>query len=269
MQISKLIVLLGAITYLIGCGETTVVLNCTKPQSLEVISGLKLGGEVSVKKAQGAIDASIGKELKADFDSSDPDKWISIASTYQYQMCKFINSSSCGDLNKDECLTKKQGMFNGTFDKINTELKSEKERRAARVAEQLGIRVESCVASKVSEYQAHKKTSTEGGARAQGPGLKGGTRTDTRDVCHRVGSNQRIVSATTSSLSCHGGRCSVTAPSYQNNNTKACVTTKAWSESTSFGGGGSAKYRLNVVYYNVATTTIVDRFNSTCVAENS
>lgn len=96
MKLLRAFMIFGAAIYLIGCSEATVVLDCKEPQSLEVIPGLKLGGEISVKKAQGAIDASIGKELKANFASSDPDKWISIASTYQYQMCQFINSSSCG-----------------------------------------------------------------------------------------------------------------------------------------------------------------------------
>lgn len=160
-------------------------------------------------------------------------------------------------------------MFNEAFDKINAELNAEKERQAAIEAEKLRVKVASCVATKINEYQTHKNTSTEGGARAKAPGWKGGKKTDTKNVCHNVGANQKIVSATTSSLSCHGGRCSVTDPSFQNNNTRVCVTTKAWSESNSGGGGGSAKYRLNVVYYDVATTAIVDGFRSTCTAENS
>lgn len=268
MKIQNYLSVLTTVFYLTGCGEATAVLDCAKPTALETTTGLKVSGDISVKKAQGAVEASIGKELSADFASADPDKWISIAATYQYQTCQFINSASCGELSKSECLTKKQGMFNDAFDKINEQLNAEKEKQAAEKAKQVKIKIDSCVATKIATHETPKNTSTEGGARAAGPGWKGGRITDTKDVCHNVGANQKIISATTSSLSCHGGRCSVTAPAFHNNNTRVCVTTTAWSESKSYGGGGSAKYRLNVVYKDIATPDIINTFTSTCTSES-
>lgn len=109
-----------------GCGEATVVLNCAKPKSLEVTKGLNIGGDLSAKDAKGAISAKLGADLRADFASADPNKWISIAATYQYQTCQFINSTRCGDLSESECFHKKTSALNQAFDKINAELNAEK-----------------------------------------------------------------------------------------------------------------------------------------------
>ena len=269
MKFINSLVLLFTLLHLTGCNDEVIaVLDCAKPSKLETTTGLKVSGNVSIKKAQGELETNIGKELTAEFTSADPDKWISIAATYQYQTCQFINSAGCGELSKGECLTKKQGMFNNAFDKINTQLNEQKEKQEIEKKKQVKIKVDSCVAQKKAAYEAPKNTSSEGGSRAASPGLGGGRITDERELCHSVGSNQVINSATTSSLSCHGGRCSVTSPVYTNNNTKACVTTKAWSESRSYGGGGSGKYRLNVIYKDIATQSVINSFTSTCASEN-
>lgn len=263
--------LLGALFYLSACGEAKVVLKCVKPTILETIVGLKLGGNVSVKRAQGDLEATLGKDLKADFAAADPNSWMSIAAIYQYQTCQFLNSTSCDDLPKSECLSRKQEVLNKAFDKINEQLNEineqlneERKRQEAEKAKQASVKVESCVAQKVAEYEVEKEGSSEGGARAAGPGWKGGRITDVQSVCYAAGAGQRIVSASTTSLSCHGGRCSVTAPAYEDGNRRVCVTTTAWSESNSGGGGGSAKYRLDVVYKNVAAPEMVNQFRAVC-----
>lgn len=124
--------------------------------------------------------------------------------------------------------------------------------------------VDACVASKAREYEAVKKTQINGGASASGPGLKGGTNNGHQDVCHRVGGDQKIISALTENTCCHGGRCSVTAPIISEESHKVCVTAHAWSESKSFGGGGCAKYNLIVSYKDVATETVLAGFKAEC-----
>ena len=124
--------LIGSITalFLYGCGETTAVLECSIPTVIDVSSEYKVEGKLSVKKAQGAINTSIGKGLKAEFSVSDPNSWMSIASTYQYQTCQFINSTSCDDLSESECLDKKNEILNKAFEKINSLLKTKKDELA-------------------------------------------------------------------------------------------------------------------------------------------
>lgn len=268
MKLRQLIPLvLCASVLLSACSETTVVLECAKPTTLDSTVGLKLGGKVSVKQAQGSIDATIGKDLKADFAAADPNSWLSIAATYQYQTCQFLNSTSCDDLPRSECLQKKQDVLNRAFDKINAQLDEERKRQDAQKEKQAAARIDACVAEKVTSYEVEVKGSTEGGARAAGPGWKGGRITDVRDVCHTVPAGQRIISASTTTLSCHGGRCSVTAPTYDDENRKVCVTTTAWSESNSGGGGGSAKYRLDYLYKKVATPEVLQQFRAACSSD--
>lgn len=260
------IALLLCVVFLCAC-EGKAVLDCAAPTSIVIADGLKIGGNLSVKSARGVIDASLGRDLKADFAKSDPNSWISIAATYQYQICQSLNSTSCDDLPKSECLSKKKEILNEAFDKINLQLKEERERQDAAKAKQATLRIDSCIAKMVSDYESDKKASTEGGARAAAPGFAGGRNTDIRDVCYAAGPNQRIVSATTASLSCHGGRCSVTAPVIEDDYKKVCVRTTAWSESKSYGGGGSAKYRLDIVYKNVATPEVVNQMRAVCGSE--
>ncbi|GAB4191783.1 MAG: hypothetical protein Tsb002_20880 [Wenzhouxiangellaceae bacterium] len=127
--------------------------------------------------------------------------------------------------------------------------------------------IEACVARKVSELETIQTDFIDGGARASAPGIRGGKNTATEPLCYSVGVNQEIVKATTTNLSCHGGRCSVTAPEISDNNTKVCVTTSAWSESKPFGGGGSGQYRLNVEYRDKASSTDRADFRSMCTSE--
>lgn len=134
----------------------------------------------------------------------------------------------------------------------------------ANIAGQEAAALAACVAAKTTEYEAEKSGSTEGGASAAAPGAGGGTKTDVRTICYSVGPDQQIVTATTTTLSCHGGRCSVTAPAYDDDRRRVCVTATAWSESKSFGGGGSGKYRLNVTYKSVASPDVVSRFEAAC-----
>jgi hypothetical protein len=259
------VALLVCASYLSGCGEQAV-LDCAKPTSIASTTGLKIGGDVSVKTAQGAISASLGKDLKADFAAADPNTWIAIATTYQYQTCQVLNSTSCSDLPKSACLQKKKEILNEAFDKINLQLKEERERQGAEKARQAAAKIDACVATKVAEYEVEKKHKVEGGATAKSPGSGGGKNTGTAQICHSVGPNQRVVSAATTKTSCHGGRCSVTAPVISDEQRKVCVTATAWSESKSFGGGGSGQYRLDVVYKDVATTEVVGQFRALCTA---
>ncbi|MBK8507600.1 MAG: hypothetical protein IPL51_02855 [Candidatus Competibacteraceae bacterium] len=128
MAIEKILAFIIMVLYLSGCGEATAVINCDKPTKIDIVTGITIGGNLSVKEVKGAIDITIGEGLKADFVSADPNNWLSIASTYQYQICQFLNSSSCSDLSKSQCLDMKFRIFNQAFDKINTELKAAQEK---------------------------------------------------------------------------------------------------------------------------------------------
>lgn len=141
------LVLLISVLYISGCkDEVIAVIDCAKPSKLETTTGLKASGNISIKKAQGELEANIGKAVTAEFTSADPDKWISIATTYQYQTCQFINSVDCGELSETDCLTKKQKILNDSFEKINTQLNEQEEKKEAREKQQAKIK---------SNYSAH------------------------------------------------------------------------------------------------------------------
>jgi hypothetical protein len=123
-------------------------------------------------------------------------------------------------------------------------------------------RVDDCLAQKISEYQAPMVRVASGGARASGPGIGGGTKRARESVCLSVGPEQEVIDAETRNTSCHGGRCSVTAPAIEGK--QVCVTASAWSESKSFGGGGSGQYELIVRYRNVATDDTRGAFLAQC-----
>lgn len=129
MNALKAISIAAMIFAITGCGEATVVLECEKPTKLEIVKGLDVGGEISVKKAKGAISAQLGKQITAEFASADPNRWISIAKTYQYQTCQLISSSRCGDLSESNCFDRKKGALDDAYDKINTQLNAEKEKQ--------------------------------------------------------------------------------------------------------------------------------------------
>lgn len=264
------LLLILSVFYLTGCKDKVrAVIYCEKPSKLETLTGLKTSGKFSIKTVQGELEANIGEEVTAEFTSADPDKWISIAKTYQYQTCQFINSVGCEELSQTECLTIKKQMFDDAFDKINRLLKEQTNKQDAERKKQVKIKIDACVAQKVLEYEAINNASSEGGARAASPGIGGDVITDEQELCHSVGENQKITSASTSSISCHGNRCSVTAPVFTQNNAKVCVTTKAWSENRPFGAGGSGKYRLSVQYKNIATQSVINSFTITCTSENT
>lgn len=288
MQIVRLIAITVITGLLIACGETQVVIPCVAPTKLSETSGLKLGGNLSVKEAKGAIDSAIGREVRAEFASTDPNTWQALASSYQYQTCQFLNSTSCSDLPKSQCQEQKLRLLNESFEKINQEIRLERERRqaaedkarserqeqerkdaekkAADAANALRARVTACIAERVGNHEAVKTVSVEGGARANSTGVGGGKNENTVDLCHAVGPNQRIVSASTEPTSCHGGRCSVSEPKITDEQRKVCVTTKAWSESNTFGAGGSGKYRLTINFMNVAGEQERARFQAACTA---
>ncbi|MCG8610821.1 MAG: hypothetical protein MI864_09835 [Pseudomonadales bacterium] len=159
---TALIVIFGCLLY--GCGKATVVFECEKPTSLEVVKGIDIGGELSLKKAKGAITAKLGEQITAEFASADPNKWISIAKTYQYQTCQLISSSSCGDLSESECFDKKKRALDEAYDKINDELKSENEK-----LELFQKNVSACIKDK-TDGVLERKFSQPGGVRCPGGG---------------------------------------------------------------------------------------------------
>jgi hypothetical protein len=134
---------------------------------------------------------------------------------------------------------------------------AQEERRATQVA--------ACVAERIAAHQQPKEKSVEGGARAPGPGIGGGTKRAEARICLSVGPSQEIIGAHTDRLSCHGGRCSVTAPVISGS--EVCVVARAWSESKSFGGGGSGQYRLTAQYRDVATDEVKAQFAAECNAK--
>lgn len=128
----------------------------------------------------------------------------------------------------------------------------------------VAAKLDACVAEKVLAYETPKEMQSVGGARAAGPGFNGHRRTASEDVCVAVGPTQEIISARTEEVSCHGGRCSVTAPVITDDRKKVCVRASAWSESRRFGGGGSGQYRLIVEYKDLATPGVLESFRASC-----
>jgi hypothetical protein len=122
-----------------------------------------------------------------------------------------------------------------------------------------------CLSTKRQAYEQPKEKEVVGGARVGGPGLSGGKRKASEKVCVSVGPGQKLISANTQEMVCHGGRCSVTAPLINNNT--VCVTAQAWSESNSFGGGGSGQYKLVATYIDVAGETQMIDFEAACRSE--
>lgn len=123
-----------------------------------------------------------------------------------------------------------------------------------------------CIAAKVRQFEQPKTKSAEGGARAPGPEFSNETKTSQEDVCISVGPNQKIIDADPpTELSCFGGRCSVSAVRFSNDQRTACITTKAWSESKYFGGGGTGKYRLTVNYKSKVNDDDLQQFRQDCL----
>ncbi|MBK9131245.1 MAG: hypothetical protein IPM20_06355 [Gammaproteobacteria bacterium] len=256
---NKYILLTLGLAFLLLCAcDKTEIISCAKPTELTVNEGLDIEGNLTIRDAEGKIKTALGKSLTAKFANTNPDTWMNIASTYQYQTCQLVNSISCGEQSSSDCLDKKKSILDGAYDKI-LEIKSKQE----------DIKISACVTDMVSNYQEPKTASTRGGATASSPGVKGGKNTQRESLCYSVGPDQEIISASTHELSCHGGRCSVTAPKISDDKKEVCVIATAWSESKAFGGGGSAQYQLNVIYKNIATTETIRNYRTTCTASLS
>lgn len=153
-----------------GCGEATVIIPCEKPLKLEIIKGFDVGGDISIKKASGAITAKLGSQVTAEFESTDPNRWISITKTYQYQTCQLINTLGCGDLSESECFDKKKRTLDEAYNKINAELKVKEERQ-----ELFEKKVSACIKQKTDSVLV-KPFSHPGSVRCPGGGcpLKSG-----------------------------------------------------------------------------------------------
>lgn len=170
-----------------ACREATVVFECAKPTKLEVVQGIDVGGDIAIKNAKTAINVKLGQVLKTEFVSADPDKWISIAGTYQYQICQLINNTRCGDLSELECLNMKKSALNEAFDKINAEFKAEKEK-----LEVSQKKVSACIEKRTKEVLV-KSFSQPGGVRCPGGGcLSGNCNRRETTVEYRVPTNYYI-----------------------------------------------------------------------------
>jgi len=133
---------------------------------------------------------------------------------------------------------------------------------ASQGQESFDVRVNSCVAEKVAAYEQPKIKTVSGGARAPSPGLGGGTKRASTQICLSVGADQKLIEANTKNLTCHGGRCKVTQPTIDGQ--RVCVVAEAWSESKSFGGGGSGQYELMATYRDIATEKVTSGFLAEC-----
>jgi len=130
--------------------------------------------------------------------------------------------------------------------------------------EALDRKIAACVLRAVQDYQRPKEKSVIGGARAPGPGPSTSRKTDTKDICLSVGPEQEIIDARTENVTRSGGRCSVTAPKYSADRREVCVKAKAWSDSSLFGGGGKAEYKLTAQYRHLANEDQVSDFRLAC-----
>ena len=126
--------------------------------------------------------------------------------------------------------------------------------------------VTACVEGKRAAYETLKFKEIAGGARAKSPGLSGSSNRSSTSICLTVEQNQEIVEATTTELSCHGGRCSVSSPQISDDGKGVCVEATAWSDSTPFGGGGSGQYKLVASYRDLATEELINQFRTQCRA---
>lgn len=265
---TKILFIIPVITILAvlinGWNEAEIVLNCKQPEKYVGTDGMAIDGSLSIREAKGDIEIQLGSSVSAEFAKTNPSEWSHIALTYQYQTCQLVNSTGCGGLTNSECRKEKKEVLDDAFDKINQEMRVIQKQREAAKKKKRQDRINACVAKRTTEYQLNKSKKINGGARANSPGLKGGTKTHHQKVCLSVGSTQIIRSATTEESCCYGGRCSVSEPIISDSNKKVCVNTKAWSESKPFGAGGCAKYNLVATFYNVATTEVKNRFRAEC-----
>ena len=131
------------------------------------------------------------------------------------------------------------------------------------------LQIEKCVAEKVANFEIPQQRTTNGGARSNSRQPGRSVPRSTVPVCLSVGPSQVIISAHTNNTCCHGGRCSVTAPAYSDENRNVCVTTHCWSDDTIFGGGGCGKYDLTINYKNVANDADKETFRIECALAES
>lgn len=163
-RILKIVPIIVMIANLGACREATIVFDCAKPTKLEVVQGIDVGSDLSIKNAKTAINVKLGQVLKTEFVSADPNKLASIAETYQYQICQLINTTRCGDLSELECFNMKKNALNETFDKINAEFRAEKEK-----LELFQKKVSACIEKRTKEVLV-KSFSQPGSVRCPGGG---------------------------------------------------------------------------------------------------
>ena len=108
--------------------------------------------------------------------------------------------------------------------------------------------VDQCVELALKHGDYTKVTCIEAAARAPGPGVGGGRKTDRKTACLEATKQHPILgSPTVTRLECIAGRCNaeeVKLTTTDELTTKACLTVSAWSDSKSFGGGGLARFTL-------------------------
>lgn len=254
----------------------SVLLQCQIPEALTSQSDVSLS--LSLDPSIDAVKnvAAMTSQLSAEFPTTltDPDVVNRAAAQYQYATCQTISATECGDRDAASCTEWKVHMQNEAFERI-LKLQEEQARQAserqaameAKLAESRDRAVTLCVSAKEAEFvnaQALQSRAVTGGARASGPGIGGGRNKSNERVCVSVGPDQEIVEASYSQISCHGGRCANGPVEYGRDRQTACVATSAWSESKSFGGGGSGQIRLTAKYKNKLTEQISAGFRAAC-----
>jgi hypothetical protein len=128
--------------------------------------------------------------------------------------------------------------------------------------------VRACVTEQTKSMPREPWT-VSGGARAEGPGLNGGTVRDRRDVCYAAPPGYVIEGPVrVRDLGNNGGRGAISSVAYEGQldagAARACVTVEAWSENGLFTAGGWQNAELSGVLRKLATDEEIQQIEQAC-----
>lgn len=244
-------------------GHEPMIVPCQRPAEIADRVQFNFSTDASIE----SLGADLGRDFRISFpDTGDEDELERFASTASYRVCERVREIECDDL---ECLRQVLELQAQADERIRRAVEARRAAIAEAAQHACQARVQECVDLRIDAARTEGSRSQAGGARASAPGIGGGRNTKRATICVGLGPNESFESASTRRTSCHGGRCSVTAPVYDRANNRVCVDAKAWSESKAFGGGGSGQYVLEVQFTAEPDASEVRAFRAECQRELS
>jgi hypothetical protein len=268
--------------FLAGCkgSETMIEARCGAPpgpsneqKAVDMSVGGKLDASLLARGSAGAEG-----EFKRRVEQTSTQIFSSVGESGINRALEVTEYRVCVALYEDKTIPgeQKARILVELRSKMQAEAEANRKARAAEAAADEAARraelaeKQMCFDTKVAAAQAAQTVpyNKEGGARANAPGAGGGRNTDTKKVCATLPAGYDIqASPDVHQLSCFSGRCSARPPTVTDTpagQKNVCVEVTAWSESKSFGGGGSHQVRLSGTAVKLVSDAQKAEFRSAC-----